>query len=185
MRIKVDKMKKVLLRLVVGSALGLTACGGGSDSSSAGSIGGSNSSSTSNNTQILALSMSGTSNITSDGTVPINPYENNRGFTLNWSVIADMPMYRVDFYFSNDKTLNGDTKFLGLNCGTALSVCQAQGTTSCLLSTSYKVACSDGAGITNIESFIDTLPKSGYMIMRACNGLLDDCVTQSIPVEFQ
>lgn len=178
-------MKKVILGLALSSALGLTACGGGSDSNSTEYTGGSNGSATSNNTQILALSMSGTSNITSDGTVPINPYEDNRSFTLNWSVIADMPMYRVDFYFSNDKTLNGDTKFLGLNCGTALSVCQAQGTTSCLLSTSYKVACSDGVGITTIESFIDTLPKSGYMIMRACNGVLDDCITQSIPVEFQ
>lgn len=163
----------------------LSACGGGSSGTPSGTPGITGTTTTINN-----YTVTGTSSATGTSQ-PINPGVNNGNFNVSWNISSSDP-YHVDLYVSSDSTLSTttDIKFFGQNCGSASSIynCGKSGTFTCTFGGDNKISCgtiSAANPAKDLTSFLDTIPKTAYIVMQACNGLFDSCKTSAIQVEFQ
>jgi hypothetical protein len=177
-------MRNTLLLLLTASALLLSACAPSDEEDSGG---------TTDNTTIYSYSVKGTDGAVSGGTVTpdISPYVNGGVFEVSWDVSAATRPHRIELYVSRDQTLDSaDKMFLGRNCDQSFGDCQTQANTfRCAFSTSNVIQCgTSGADAYNMTSYFSSnggLPNAYYIILRACDGLFDDCRTRSAAVVFE
>ena len=183
-----DKIKssKVNFSVLITSALILSACGGSSSTSGgiptdtipAAKV-------TTINTYALNSSSVAVNNV-----VPINAGVNNGDFNINWNVYSSDP-YRVEISISSDTALdNGDVKIFEQNCG-AVSVvynCNTIGSFTCRFTSDNKMSCGTVSSFNqgkDLTTFLTALPQRAFMVIKACDGLLEDCKTSSVEVELQ
>ena len=178
------------IRLIIFSlfvAVVVSACGGDSSSSTDTAT---DPVATGDNTTINSYTLTGTS-VTSNGVTPINAGVNNGVFRVEWNVTSSDP-YHVDLFLSDDNTLSEttDTQISSHNCG-ALDIlyeCDAVTSLDGSFDNQNKISVgtvntfNPGADLTN---FLSTIPKSAFMIIKACNSLLSNCKTSAIAIELQ
>jgi hypothetical protein len=122
--------------------------------------------------------------------VPVSPYQDNGVFSLAWSVASSDP-YHITLYVSTDALLQTtvDRQLFSQNCGAAsLYACHSQATATCQFDTMNRVTCSLPASqpqVTDLTSFLTSLPQQAYIILRACDGLFGSCMDAAVSVEFQ
>ena len=158
----------------------LVSCGGGGDS-------GSNPLAL---TSINDFKVTGTS-VGTGPSVPINANINNGEFNVSWDVSSSDP-YHVKVYVSEDATYSDsdDIDFLGKNCGTGsfFYQCTQTGSFDCTFTSTNLISSCTPSSVNrdvNISRILNTTPKTAYLILRACNGLLTSCKEQAVQVEFQ
>lgn len=174
--------------LIISVAL-LSACGGGS------SIPGGGDNPVTNNTTINSFTVTGSGNAVA-GKTPINAAINNGAFQVNWDIDSTDP-YRAIMYLSADNTLDtneatGDIELLGLNCGSIslLYECNKTAKIDCSFNSSNKIACGTAQDqLTyqpkDLTTFLDTIPKTAYLMVQACNLLMTSCKTSAVQIELQ
>lgn len=169
------------LAAFVAASLALTACTPSEDEE------------TTDATTIHHFAITGTNGVTSGGTAmpAINPYQNGGVFELDWDVSSSTRPHRIEWYVSRNDSLDGSDKmFLGRNCDQQFGDCQTQANTfACSFSTSSVIQCStastDAYNMTSYFAANGGLPNTYYVILRACDGLFDDCRTRTAAVLFQ
>ena len=172
-------MTKITFPIIVASLL--SACGGSSEIPTANTP-------ANPSTTINAVTIVGTSP-PSDNIIPINAGVNNGGFTTGWSVSSSDP-YHVDLYLSNDNALGSDVRIFSQNCGSSSLIynCSSVGQFNCQFTSSNKMSCGTLSAANtekDLTSFLDTIPKQVFLILEACNALLDNCKTSSVAIELQ
>jgi len=163
----------------------LSACGGGGGTTSPADA----------TVTIRSFSVNGTGPEVS-GVVPINASVNNGEFSLNWDVDSDDPVgYWTDTVLSADTVRDSgsagpDVVIHQQGCLVGpLSRCSGPVQSfNCRFTTDNKIICDfDGPYPQEnfVGNFIDALPKSAYLIFRACTSLIDKCQTQTVAIELQ
>ncbi len=164
----------------------LAACGGGSGSSNGGWTTGS----VTTNTRINAFKITGSSMPTGTS-IPINAATNGGEFTIDWDVTATDP-YTFKLFLSADSTLDitTDIEILTLNCGSESLVfsCNDIGNFICHFDSSNLMGCgvsSPGNRPKDLTAFLNTIPMTAFLVIRACDTLENDCKTNALEVELQ
>ncbi len=146
--------------------------------------------SNSQNTSINMYSVTGTSTTTSD-VKPINSGVNNGAFNVSWNVSSTDP-YHIELYLSNNSTLSSSAgvKFFSQNCGgiSAIYNCNTNGSFSCRFTSQNKISCGTITFVNkekDVSAFLNQIPKSAYLIIKACNGLFNSCDTEFKQIELQ
>jgi hypothetical protein len=142
-------------------------------------------------TSINAYSVIGAITTTTNGGILINSGVNNGAFNVSWNVSSSDP-YHVELYLSNDSALSSstDVKFFSQNCGgiSAIYNCNTNGSFSCKFNSQNKISCDTITFINkekDISAFLNQIPKRAYLIIKACNGLFNNCDTAFKPIELQ
>jgi len=140
------------------------------------------------NTTINTVSIVGTS-AAINNIIPINSGMNGGAFSIFWDVDSSDP-YHVDLYLSEDNTFGDDVTFFSQNCGSSTLIynCSATASFECRFTSSNKISCGTISAINtekDITLFLDTLPKQAFLIIEACNALMDNCKTTSVAVALQ
>jgi hypothetical protein len=123
------------------------------------------------------------------GKIPINAGINNGEFFIAWDVDSSDP-YHVDVHLNDSDSLIDAIKIFEQNCG-ALSVlfnCNETANFDCRFDSSNHISCDTITAFNpekDLTSFLDTLPKSAFIIIEACNALLDNCKTSAVEIELQ
>ncbi len=130
------------------------------------------------------------------GADPITPYLNDGEFELRWELEA-YGQTHIDLYVSNDTWLGPDDAwgredllFKHIGGGNSHGDDYHVDTVymGCRFSTDNILSCGaisyDNPG-RDITPFLSQLPKTGYLILRACDELTGYCATASRFVEFQ
>lgn len=132
-----------------------------------------------------------------NGALPITPHLGDGNFELRWELDGYGPIH-VDLYVSNDRWLGpedpygrDDLLFKHLWSGDNLYTDEYHIDTTylgCRFTTDNILSCGaityDNPG-RDLTPFLNQLPKTGYLILRACDGNTQDCDTRSLYVEFQ
>ena len=140
------------------------------------------------NTTINTVSIVGTS-AAINNIIPINSGMNGGAFSIAWDVDSSDP-YHVDLYLSEDNALGDDVTFFSQNCGSTTLIyhCSAIATFECRFTSSNKISCGTISAFNtekDLTSFLDTLPKQAFLIIEACNALMDNCKSTSVAIELQ
>lgn len=131
------------------------------------------------------------------GAAPITPHLDNGNFALQWE-IGSYGQYHVDLYVSNDPWLGlqdpwgrEDVLFKHLGgMGNSYNTAYNTDTVfmSCRFTTDNILSCGqinyDNPG-RDLTPYLNVLPKTGYIILRACDEYMQDCAITSRYVEFQ
>ncbi len=131
------------------------------------------------------------------GAIPITPHLNDGNFETRWELDGYGPIH-VDLYVSNDRWVGSEDPFgredvliKHLWSSTNLYRDDYHVDTvymNCRFTTDNVLSCGpinyDNPG-TDITPFLNQLPKTGYLILRACDGETNACSTSSVYVEFQ
>lgn len=131
------------------------------------------------------------------GAAPITPHLNYGNFEVRWELDAYGPTH-VDLYVSNDRWLGpedawGREDLLFKHLWSAPNAYSDDFHidtvyTGCRFTTNNLLSCGtltyDNPG-RDITPFLTQLPKTGYLLLRACDGQTDVCSTASVYVEFQ
>jgi len=127
------------------------------------------------------------------GKIPLNPAINNGAFTVDWNIDSSDP-YHVDLYMSSDNQLNrlSDDQLLTRNCGSTSLVynCSKTAHIDCSFNSSNVLACgtaSDQMVVKgrDLTAYLDTIPKTSWLLIEACNALMSSCKTSAVEIEFQ
>ena len=129
----------------------------------------------SSSTTIKDYAVVGSDAADSTGQIPINSGVNGGAFKVTWDVDSSDP-YRAELYLSTDSTLDrsNDINIFGTNCGSIslLYYCGAQADFDCRFTNENKMSCHT-VNSANLErdltGFLDTIPKSAYLILYACD----------------
>ncbi len=140
-----------------------------------------------------------------NGVTPINAGVNNGTFRVSWNVsitsgdIFDTNDrgYSISLYLSEDNELStsssSDIRFYSENCGTVNSAdnCNddTEGSIRCNFTNNNRIICgvdtSAGQQETNINEWLDQIPKRAFLFMEACYESSDTCETRSVRVVFR
>lgn len=130
------------------------------------------------------------------GAAPITPHLDDGNFALQWEV-RSYGQYHVDLFVSNDPWLGPpdpwgreDLLFKHLSSGSSYNDAYRIDTAfmNCRFTTDNILSCGRvdyGNPGRDITPFLNVLPKTGYVILRACDEFMRDCATASLFVEFQ
>ena len=131
------------------------------------------------------------------GAAPITPYVDSGNFLIQWEVATE-GAYQVDLYVSNDPRLGPqdpwgreDVHFKQFYRSIGASVDHDlyldTMTMNCQFTADNVLSCGrisyENPG-RDITPFLTQLPKSGYIILRACDETMQDCATTALSVEF-
>jgi len=116
----------------------------------------------------------------------INSGIDNGSFSVNWDVDSSDP-YHIELFVSSDSVLSAsDTSFFHQNCGSLPTFnCGNTGNFECTFSNENKISCGEVTPINqekDLTSMLGALPADIHIILKACNGLFDDCRATSIEV---
>lgn len=136
---------------------------------------------------IVSYSVDGTSAPLIPGSPePIDPYENEGGFTVNYEISSD-GIVDVEFSLMNsdeDPSIfcgNESTEFFDRNCGADQS-CLLNESISCKYESNYDISCTIGKK-SNLTEFIDELPKRAQMVI--CTSINNSRTFKSVLVELR
>lgn len=130
------------------------------------------------------------------GATPITPHVDGGSFTMQWEIQSYGP-YSVDLYVSNDPWLGPQDPweredllfkhFGGIGYGSDAYRIDTL-FMNCRFSIDNVLSCG-GLNYANpgrdITPFLNVLPKTGYLILRACDDYSQDCAISARYVEFQ
>ena len=129
---------------------------------------------------------------------PITPYFDSGNFLIQWEVATESA-YQIDLYVSNDPRLDpqdpagrDDVHFKQLYHGIGGHIDHEfyldTMTMNCQFNVDNILSCGrisyENPG-RDITPFLTQLPKSGYIILRACEETMHECATTALRVEFQ
>lgn len=174
-----DLLKKLSFALMVSS---LAACGGGGGEEAPTA-----STNTPSDTVINAFSVTGSS--TNGDVTEISAGINEGAFTFRWALTAET-LHHVNLYLSEDAIADDakDKKIFSRNCNVTLSDCQSFSQEyPCKFTTLNRMECGRTGNIiaTNVSTFVTALPKDGYLVLKACNGLANKCDEAAVKIQLQ
>ncbi len=125
------------------------------------------------------------------GKTPIDPAINGGLFQVQWKASEDV--YHAEVWLSEDDVLDtstgsGDIRVYGRNCGVMFSDCKSTGDYACHFTNENKISCGDITAANPehlIADFLDTVPKSAYLILQICNNLFTKCETSQVAIELK
>lgn len=174
-----DLFKKLSLALLVS---GLSACGGGGNSEDTAPAANSQS-----DTVIHSFSVTGSG--TNGDVTQINAGINNGEFLFRWNLSAEK-LYHVNLYLSEDAISDDSTdrRVFSRNCNITLSDCQSfSAEYPCKFTNENKMECGLPGNIitTNVTGFVNTLPKDGYLVLKACDAMGKKCDEEAVKIQLQ
>ncbi len=141
-------------------------------------------------TRIKAYTVVGSGNAVA-GKVPVNANINGGAFHVNWDVDSSDP-YHAELYLSADDKLDTatDIDVFGQNCGSVSVIynCGEKASFDCRFGTDNKLSCGKVSSFNrakDLTTFLDRLPKTAWLMLKACNALLTDCKTAAVQIELQ
>lgn len=167
----------------------LTACGSGG-----GSGGGSSQQSAFNPGAPVTLNsftVTGTSAAV-NGVAPISPGVNSGQFSFDWNITGNAS-FTTSVVVSADNVYDeGSDIGIAGGCGKTSIVdsCHVSTTINCTFNNSNIMTCNDPGGGTfparDLTTFLSSgVPKSAYLVIRACDALMTSCPTMSAPIQIQ
>lgn len=173
--------KKLSLALLVST---LAACGGGGGEDAPAA-----STNTPSNTDTVINAFSVTGSSSNGDVTEINAGINGGAFTFRWDLTAET-LHHVNLYLSEDAIADDskDKKIFSRNCNVTLSDCQSFSQEyPCKFTTQNRMECGRTGNIiaTNVSTFVTALPKDGYLVLKACNGLFNKCDEAAVKIQLQ
>lgn len=109
-------------------------------------------------------------------------------FFLEWDSSGTLN-YDARFYVSNDRQVsNDDIEFIDEECGLSDEHCDPGNDNefSCLYTADGELECESDDGdflsLTDINAYLDALPKTGYIILEICEG--SECDREAHAITF-
>ncbi len=125
-----------------------------------------------------------------NGIAPISPSINNGNFTLKWEVEDNDSLYKVQIFVSNNDVLsNADIEFYKDNC--LLNDCGNNNpfTNDCFFNNNHDIWCEKERILEkdkiNLQSFLNTIPKDAYIILKSCDVSGLSCSQATEAVRFE
>ncbi len=175
-------MKSIRSLSLCAVVLALSACAGGGEEAGMTA-----------ETIIYTASVTDPTGVTSQGTevLTIAATTNGGRFSVKWKASAATPNYVAYWYISVDPYFQSDDEqFLGFQCGLPAPYdhCANQKSANweCEYRSDVSIDCGDGYD-TSLSSYFSRhngLPGSYYILLRACDGLFEDCKVQAFPANF-
>ncbi|MCY4045613.1 MAG: hypothetical protein OXE99_11095 [Cellvibrionales bacterium] len=126
--------------------------------------------------------------VNSDRPAEINSTIQSGVFPIRWNITSSDP-YHVSLYITQDpeKTLTANDRFFRTACGSDTNACTNEGQFLCTLSNNKFLACEAGTepfSEKNIAHLMSATKNPVYIILEACNTVIDLCNKQAIVAEL-